>query len=280
MPLPDGRASRFSQIYIDRGGALRDDARMRQRLSASLPERGIDNLAKELHSELGIVVRFGPYGVYWNDFYEEAELRDVLDSVTLIFNILNRDHLFERRAKDYLKTVSRIFAEQNVGYKVDDLGVVHFVVDEEFERGRNTCIAALHLPRYVAVAANLDKAFSVLDTTPPDGKSSVRSVFDALEGLFRLMFTNAHRLGGSEIDQYLRPAIARTYMPGSADLRAAGKFLDSMKDWVETAHFYRHEQGKEEPAQPPLDIAVALISTGTGFLRWLAELDQRGSPNT
>lgn len=214
MPLPDGRASRFSQIYIDRGAALRDDARMRQRLCANIPERGMDNLAKELHSELGVVVRFGAYGVYWDDFYQHAELRDVLDSVTVIFNILNGDRVFERRAKDYLRTVSRIFAEQNVGYKVDDLGVVHFVVDEEFERGRNTCIAALRLPRYAAVSANLDKAFAVLDATPPDGKSSVRSAFDALEGLFRLMFTSAHRLGETKLISISDPRLGEPICRG------------------------------------------------------------------
>ena len=49
--------------------------------------------------------------------------------------------------------------------------------------------------------------------------------------------------------------------------------LASLKDWVDAAHFYRHEPGTEEVAQPPLPLAVYLVSIGASHLRWLAELD-------
>ncbi len=49
--------------------------------------------------------------------------------------------------------------------------------------------------------------------------------------------------------------------------------LTSFKDWVDAAHFYRHEEGAEEVAQPPLQLAIYIVSSGTTHLRWLAELD-------
>jgi hypothetical protein len=56
--------------------------------------------------------------------------------------------------------------------------------------------------------------------------------------------------------------------------RSAAKMLSSLKDWVDAAHFYRHEQGiPDEVAQPPLGLAVYIVSTGASHVRWLAELD-------
>jgi hypothetical protein len=49
--------------------------------------------------------------------------------------------------------------------------------------------------------------------------------------------------------------------------------LNSLKDWVDAAHFYRHEQGAEEVTRPPLRLAVYIVSSGASHVRWLAELD-------
>jgi hypothetical protein len=46
----------------------------------------------------------------------------------------------------------------------------------------------------------------------------------------------------------------------------------SFSEWVDGAHPYRHEHG-EEVAQPPLELAVNLLSLGITNVRWLAELD-------
>jgi hypothetical protein len=59
---------------------------------------------------------------------------------------------------------------------------------------------------------------------------------------------------------------------------AASKLLSAFKDWIDAAHFYRHEAGREEPIQPPLTLRVQMVSVGATFLRWLAELDTATSP--
>jgi len=73
---------------------------------------------------------------------EKAQLRDVLDSITLRFKTLKvplYDGTGENTKKaeaDFLAEARRIFAEERVRYRIDDKGGVHFTVDAEFERSR------------------------------------------------------------------------------------------------------------------------------------------------
>jgi hypothetical protein len=52
------------------------------------------------------------------------------------------------------------------------------------------------------------------------------------------------------------------------------KLVQSLKEWIEACHMYRHAQRDEEPVQPSLDFAIALISSGASYLRWLGTIDQ------
>ena len=54
----------------------------------------------------------------------------------------------------------------------------------------------------------------------------------------------------------------------------AHKQLNSLREWIDAAHFYRHEPGTEEPAQPPIEIAIELVSQGAAWLRWLVTMDE------
>jgi hypothetical protein len=64
----------------------------------------------------------------------------------------------------------------------------------------------------------------------------------------------------------------------SVALGAAIKLLNAFRDWIDAAHFYRHESGRPEPVQPPLLLVVQMVSVGASFLRWLAELDAIKKP--
>ena len=73
----------------------------------------------------------------------------------------------------------------------------------------------------------------------------------------------------------------KIYGANPTALRAAGKVINAFGDWVDACHNYRHEEGVEEPSQPPIDLAVSLISMGSSQLRWLISLDQASkSPST
>lgn len=87
------------------------------------------------------------------------------------------------------------------------------------------------------------------------------------------MFPSAPRLTASETEKLLGPHLQRTYSTDPIALGAASKLLASFKDWIDSAHFYRHEPGNEEIAQPPLSLAINVISLGASYIRWLAEFD-------
>jgi hypothetical protein len=136
--------------------------------------------------------------------------------------------------------VQRIFQEENVHYRVDERGGVHFRFDQEFEHNRATTIATLQSARYRAALTAFELGMAALAKGPPDGKTAIRSTFAAAEGLFRLMFANSPRLTAGEA-QKLELLLQKTYQKEA--MSAASKLLSAFKDWIEAAHVYRHEPG-------------------------------------
>jgi hypothetical protein len=234
-----------------------------------------------LQSELGVGLKSvgSATANYWPPvFASELELRDVLDAVTLIFRALRASG---GGHDEFRQEVRRIFEEEQVSYVVDDEGGVHLKVDQEFGRSRVSAIRALAPARYAAVRRAYEEAHSALDAHPPDGKQAIRLTFSAVECLFRLMYSDAHRLSGSDVDKYLKPAIDQQFAKERIARQAAHKLAASLKDWIDAAHFYRHEPGAEDPAQPPFQLTVLIVSQGAAFLRWLADLDgQRAGQET
>jgi uncharacterized protein YqgV (UPF0045/DUF77 family) len=231
-----------------------------------------DELRPAIARELGIPVG---YQTPWETYLEGLQLRDVLDLVTVPFRLMRPGGTYD--TSRWVNTVQRIFTEENVHYRVDDLGGVHFHFDEEFARNRAAAVAVLRSARFANALDAFESGMAELRKAPPDGKRAIRSVFSAVEGVFRLILPNAPRLGAAELDG-LVPLEQKLYAEDETTRRSSAKMLSSLKDWVDAAHFYRHEEGAEEVAQPPLRLAVYIVSTGASHLRWLAELDTSLQP--
>jgi hypothetical protein len=165
---------------------------------------------------------------------------------------------------------SRIFEQENVSYRVDSQGGIHFLHDEEFVRNAQATIAGLNAPRY---SNSLDRFENGMNAISGSTKAGISNVFAAAEGLFRLMFSRAPRLTADQI-ALLEPIRQKRYTNDRASAGAATKLLASFKDWIEACHFYRHEPGTPEIAQPPLELAIHLMSVGAAFIRLLIELDE------
>jgi hypothetical protein len=210
-------------------------------------------------------------------FFRDCELQDVLDLVTVVYRFLvglRRTGLFEGNALTrWLAEVRRIFKEENVHYSVDDLGGVHFAFDEEFARGTAAAISSLQGSRYNNALTAFEDAMVALSKGPPDGKTAIRRTFDAAENLFKMMFQNSPRLTSQDAKK-LVPLLQRAYSTDSVATGAASKLLSAFTDWIDAAHYYRHEAGRPEPIQPPLALTVQMISVGASFIRLLAELDE------
>jgi hypothetical protein len=266
---PEGQ--RFSRVYLDRGEPTADSPRMRVRLRELVYSiRPLFEAGSIVTSELGIEHRG------WPDFFNTAALRDILDFITLA-----RAHLSERRRslpsfyadQWLLDGVQRIFSEENIHYRVDGRGGVHFQYDREFTHTTAAAISILQTARYANSLDAFNKALTALAEAPPDGKGAIRATFTAIEGLFILMFPDVQRLAAGEASR-LRPVVEQVYKGDRRAQEASDKTLQSLRGWIDAAHFYRHEEGKPDTvAQPPLTLAVYLISTGAAHLRWLAELD-------
>jgi len=270
---------RFSQVYLRRADLQQDSVRMRNRLGAVLhgwEKRGF-RISDLVEQELGIRLGYTRTEYEWTKVIREMELRDVLDTVTVACFAMKQQA--RSSPGDYIRqfvaAVSRIFSEEQVGYRVDPLGGVHYAVDQEFESGRVATITALGQARYNGVRSLYEDAFAALDGETPDGKSAIRHGFFAVESLFRLMFPRAQQLGTGDVQTHLSPVVDRVYSDQRPALMVAQKRVAAFRSWIEAAHFYRHEPGSEEPAQPPLELAVYLLSDAGAHLRWLAFLDQQ-----
>lgn len=262
---------RFSQIYITRPELLPDSVRMRRRVGHKVfgawQESGI-LLANLLNSELGtnLTLLNAQYEFYWPENFAHLQLRDVLDAITVVA-------LRHPPKSQFIHDIRRIFSEECVRYAIDDLGGVHLKVDSAFEQNRVAAVASLSSSRYQGVRELLEEGYKSIDAIPPDGKMAMRNVFFAAEGLFRLMFPKAHQLSTSELSKHLKPLLDQHYAGQRPANHAAQKQLAQLSDWVDGAHFYRHEPGTEEPSQPPFEMAVNYVSVGTSWIRWLRSFD-------
>lgn len=265
---------RFSLTYISHPELLPDSPRMRRRLAHLLFDWGDGSwLHGKMCSELGVSLSHVGCGTrtYWpKAMVERLELRDVLDAITLVFGKVYRDD----DKQEFRREVARIFREEHVSYVVDDVGGVHLAVDAAFQQARASAVSGLGASRYDGVRTSLDAAQAALDMLPQDGKAALRNIFFANEALFRLIFPAAHQLGTGEIQKHLKPAVDAKFCEDATAQRASHKLVAQYVSWVEAAHFYRHEPGTEEPAQPPIDLSISMVSSGMGWLRWLRHFDK------
>ncbi len=232
-------------------------------------------LAKKLGIPVPSNYRSAPH---WPYILEKMELRDFLDTITVLHHTLERKFQQDRTRitqERLLRDAREIFEEEQIAYRIDDQGGVHLKIDAAFEGERVSLISGLGSARYNNVRSNLDAMFRALDESPPNYKSAVRDIFSAAEGLFKLSFQKPLQMNTTEIQTRLKPAIDRIYSDNTYALRSSQKQVESLRDWVDSVHFYRHEPSSEEPSSPPPETAILMVSQGMAFIRWLAFIDHQ-----
>lgn len=280
---PDTIGRRFSLNYLHESALLKDSARMRRRLApfiaSALPDRqhGVKNSVKFgelLEAELGIdVLTSGVYGSYvdWEAFLKSAELRDILDLITLGARYLDR--VFGATQKqEFLAGCERIFAEEQVGFNLDENGGVHPKIDLEFNRLRGSLLSGLSETKFDAAREYIAKVDENLLLTPIDGRQAIRRTFDLVENIFKIAFPRETHVNSTAIIKVLKPSVETRFPDKSAEKRPALKQVDGFKNWVDTAHFYRHEQGKPEIEQPSENFTFLMVSQGYSYVRWLVAI--------
>ena len=265
---------RFSLLYLDRSESLRDSKRFRNRLAAfyweTLHEYYKNEIVKSIQLEIGAEVPFIVSSYSVSEFFKITELRDLLDSITVIYKAIAGN--WEQSANKWREFVARAISEENLGYRVDEKCGVHYFVDEEFERNRFSTLLVLDNPRYIAVRNAYDMAYQYLDAQPMDTKGAVRSIFEAIEILVKQM-VDTKNLNKWVVENTLKEKCLSCYGSDNTAKIVMTKMFDGFALWVDSIHNYRHGQADKDPVVPPLNIAIYALSSGTAFLRWLIEMN-------
>jgi hypothetical protein len=269
---------RFSLVYLERAAPARDSQRFRNRLAAYYWEHlhgdHKEPIRKALEREAGIEVPFiGNWGYSVSDVFKKGELRDLLDAITIVYQELIRQG-WRGRADGWKAFVGKSLREENVGYTVDEKCGVHYFVDEEFERNRAATLSVLDHPKYAGVRAALEDAYRHLDSDPLDTKAAVRSVFEALEILVK-QIVETKNLNKWIVENTLKTRCLTLYQADPVGTKVLAGLFDSLALWVDALHNYRHGQLAEEPVAPDESLCIQILSAGTSYVRWLAELHDR-----
>lgn len=266
---------RFSLLYLDRGEPVRDSRRFRNRLKAFYWERLYgdhkDAIKNILQMEAGIEIPFlQNHGWMVSDVFTKNDLRDVLDSITLIYQCLQKRGR-SPTGHEWKSFVTRCLKEENVGYQLDAECGVHYFVDEEFERNRFSTLTALNEPELQGVKAAYEDAYRHLDDAPPDTKASARSIFEAIEILVKQL-VQTKNLNKWVLENTLKTMALDVLAKDNTERAVITNMFDGFGIWVDGMHNYRHGQPEHEPVAPSVELVVYMLSSGSSFLRLLLEI--------
>jgi hypothetical protein len=265
---------RFSLVYLDRSTPLKDSQRFRNRLAAFCSQNLVshwDEIVKIIRKETGAEIPVHPVGYYLEQFFKKDDLRDILDSITIIFQVLKYSY-DSLNVENWMKFVSRALSEENMGYRLDSKCGVHYNVDEEFERNRFSTLSLLEDTKYCALRGAYEDAYRHMDSHPPDTKASVRSMFESLEIIVKQM-VETQNLNKWVVENTLKDKCIRLYENDETALKTVSKLFDGFAQWVDALHNYRHGQASDEPVAPSESVAIYVLSSGSSFLRWLVDIN-------
>ena len=262
----------FSRVYLREESVLRDSERFRRRLHAWFSEHlyksDIELFSSLVKQELGASISSSAYATQYQSFFLEAPVRDVLDCISLLYAVLR-----DGRTADLREFVARVFKEECLGYTLNKAGAVRFAVDAEYERNRFAIIDGMGAQKFAAVRTAVESAFARLDQQPPDTKGAVRDMFEGAETLAKLLADVTEDLDEGMVRKRIKPIAHRKYTAkDESSIAFADQMLESFIKWVNAGHKYRHGPKTEEPRSPPLELAVAYVSNGAGYIRFLIDL--------
>lgn len=271
----------FSRTYVYGGPPAQDKSSVRKRLS-SFYEYQINSRVDflEIDVMMYIEVEGGKYisetAKDIREYIIRCYVNDLLDFITLLWKYLKSIHM-NRVADLWAEFVERVFAEERMGYLLDDQCGVHIFVDQEFERNRVSALACLSDARYTGIRDSFERSFGYLDNRVPDTKASVRSAFEALESMARLVSNSRTNLSRKMVKETLKPLLLASAIH-DIEANAISEAADGLAEIVNSIHNYRHGAASETPVAPSLAYAVFVLSSVASFLRLLAENDAARHP--
>ena len=270
----------FTDVYRERGEVRLDSDRFRIQLhqafrDATTRDHG-HQFAKFLREHLGIDPPSGQgtMGIYyrWDDFFAKCPIDDLLNVITIIYKFGRATR--ERNMTDvWLNRIQHALVAQNMAYEVDEAGGMHLKVDIAFHRSAELTLECLAAARFDDASKAVAAAFDFLTHIQPDTKLAVINIFMAAETVFKLIANTGTSLTFGSVDKDLRSVVQARYREGDqAGNQASNAMCSAIADWVNACQPYRHGQKTPDHVAPPMDLAIALVSSGADFIRWMVSL--------
>lgn len=270
-PLPWGMATDhplFLYRYMDRATPRGDSPRFRVRVLAAFPESDYvrECVAKALRSRAGIAPPLSAYGkVMWQKFFTSSPMEEVLTAITITVVESRR----QGNAEAYRTAIKTALEEENLGFRIDAQGVIHYAVDEVFEGERTAVLALLNAPALAAAKRAYESVYRHMGSQPPDSLAAARAMFDAVEIVARQLCPAHRNLHAGLCRGELRERCLAALGGDSVEQLVWAGMFTGLVEWVSALHNIRHGQPRNTA---PLSetFAVYAISSGTAYLRLLA----------
>lgn len=273
----------FTHVYQDRGHPADDSIVLRNRLASYLGRNHVDELwglFNYLAQETGYI-QLAQHRKLTATFVE-LKIGEFLNVITLIWRFFAPRQFApayelpkaQKSTADWKRFVERVFIEENIGYRLDAKCGVHHVVDAEFQHNRASVLRSMDDPRYDAVRNAFDRAHAHLSPANLDPKAVIRSIFESLETLSRLM------VGGKNLNKFcaenqLRNEARKVFGTDGTNIAAVDATFSAFGSWIEGIHLYRHGQAVEVPVDPSLEWTVYIVSSASTYLRLLIDIDKK-----
>ena len=280
----------FSRVFCIPDSRSADSLRFRRRLgsrASNLPEKSA--ISTYIEAETGARVPWRSGYRDLDSFFQNSDLRDVLDSVTHIYRfaisqyalcLRSHDHggymEWASTASDWKIFVRRVLAEEHTTYEIDEECHVRYATDEAYAACRKATLAGLDAEKWSAARAEFERAFGCMDSDSPDGNGAVRAIAAAVESCIKTIIPSpVARVGRPELDRHLLPMIQSIYGQDEVAFNASNQMLNSLGKWINATHQYRHGQSGEVEVSVPMELSIQFLSSGAAYLRWLISVDAR-----
>lgn len=277
----------FSRVYCTPDAAQQDSVRMRRRIGRYISDFSDTSfIVERIERETGARVPYTGY-VNLDSFFQTADLRDVLDSITHVYSALLDNATIRSRyvsesdalkfaAAQWRTFVGRVLAEEHTTYELDAECNVRYAVDEAYALNRRATLSRLGSVKWEAVRAEFERAFGSMDDVEQDTNAAIRAIAAAVEACGKLFAANGiSRLGPAEIEKSLWPIVQAIYANDVVAANASHQVLNSLAQWTNATHQYRHGQGSDAEVRAPTALAIQMLTSGAGFIRWMIDMDEK-----
>lgn len=222
-------------------------------------------------------------------FFDDQRVEVILSVVSVAANALaliagdpgRREvrHYYAEKRQNLIAFVRRLFEEEHLAYRIDEVGEVHPLIDDAYQRTRRSAVEALSAARYEGARAAIDSAFAAQTTAGFDTVRAVGDMFFGVETVFKLVVDSNQDLTAVSVSEaFTKIVAARHASSPPAVQQSATRMVNSFAKWADACHPFRHGQRHEEVVSPPPELAILLLSQGAAFVRWLVSMDAGRPP--